>query len=246
MNLIIPEIKDLIIKKQNLEELLGDIAISPAIMSGDINTVKDLIKVYHQIFEKIDIDINDNSLFDGTKTIDTEDLPNILHTLSYTGLKDPLLGLHLLVTNFEKYIPPHIVTIVENICFQYESINVYDSELPLLLKRYKSLKKNIKIGVSISPNRQKEFKYILEHDYRALDLFDYIQIMTINPGRQGNEFMESTLEIIPIIRKFYPSIWIKLDGGINPKTLMDISTNGIEIIKNNIQEVSVGSYFLSK
>jgi len=65
-----------------------------------------------------------------------------------------------------------------------------------------------------------------------------IQIMTINPGRQGNPFMVESLKKIEQLRKLGYRNKIAVDGGVNLETIqMMISQNQIPDI------VCPGSYF---
>lgn len=52
-----------------------------------------------------------------------------------------------------------------------------------------------------------------------LPLIDGVQVMTINPGRQGSPFMRSQLSVIRELRKRHRSLWIAADGGMDLRTI---------------------------
>lgn len=230
-------------KIQKIKDFLPNIEIIPAILSAKHSEVKSLLKHFIGKFKKIDIDINDNSIIDGIKTIDSEDFIQILHE---TALEEdikilPLFSLHLMVGDHKKFLPPHVLKKINEICLQYESINFYDDDLPIALQKYRATNKKIVMSLSISPAHHKEFEYIMTHDTNRIKLFDKLQIMTVIPGKQGGNFLEKSLLIIPKIKSFLPELKIKIDGGVNSKMLLDISTESLEYL-NLIDEASVGSY----
>jgi len=89
---------------------------------------------------------------------------------------------------------------------------------------------NFEAGVSINP------------EGKATDLIqfvpycDFIQIMTIEPGAQGNPFLESRLSLSLEIRDLGYEGLIGVDGGMNFKTLPLVKKYPIEVL-------SVGSSF---
>ncbi len=87
--------------------------------------------------------------------------------------------------------------------------------------------KGLRPGVSLNPATPlKALKYILE------DL-DMVQLMTVNPGFEGQKFIPG---IIPKIRKLREKIdkkglevEIEVDGGIGPDTIQMVSSAGAEV-----------------
>ena len=105
-----------------------------------------------------------------------------------------------------------------------------ESDFPILplIKNIKAA--NIEAGVSINP------------EGKATDLVkffpycDFIQIMTIAPGVQGNPFLESRLGLSFEIRELGYDGLIGIDGGVNFKTIPLVKKYPIDVI-------SVGSSF---
>lgn len=85
-----------------------------------------------------------------------------------------------------------------------------------------------KVGIALNPeNEVKEIE-------RSINIFDHIQIYTVEPGRQSNPFLPKMLEKIKQIKKIGFGGTIGVDGGINKNTIK-------EVIKYPIDYLSVGS-----
>lgn len=83
-------------------------------------------------------------------------------------------------------------------------------------------------GISVNPEST------LTDLEKYLAWVDIVQIMTIEPGAQGNPFLKERLQLVTELRSTGFTGLIGLDGGINLET--------IEIVKNyKIDFVSVGS-----
>jgi ribulose-phosphate 3-epimerase len=64
----------------------------------------------------------------------------------------------------------------------------------------------------------------------VLDACNYVLAMTVMPGYGGQEFTESVLEKIRILRDLLPSTaMIEVDGGINDKTIARAAAAGAEM-----------------
>ncbi len=65
-----------------------------------------------------------------------------------------------------------------------------------------------------------------------LEYVDYVLIMSVNPGFGGQAFISNTLKKIRALRKLIQnkelSILIEVDGGVNEKTIGEISAAGVD------------------
>lgn len=101
-----------------------------------------------------------------------------------------------------------------------------DSEIHIhrTLQYIKSLGKGA--GIALNP-----LTSLSVLDY-SLDLVDVILIMTVNPGYGGQEFIESQLEKIRLVRKIIDKsgldISLEVDGGVNLKTAPGIISVGAD------------------
>lgn len=101
-----------------------------------------------------------------------------------------------------------------SISYHFESEKNHEN----LVKLIRS--KNSKAGIVISPSTKvSEVKTIIK-------LFDRIIIMAVKPGFSGSTFLKSTLKKIPQVKKINNKIEIVIDGGMNEKTINDVSKLG--------------------
>ena len=82
-------------------------------------------------------------------------------------------------------------------------------------------KKNIKVGIAINP---KDDIKILSSYY---NLIDYCLIMSVNPGKGGQKFME---EVLPKIKEIPKNILVGIDGGINENTIKKLNNYRVDVI----------------
>ena len=97
-------------------------------------------------------------------------------------------------------------------------------------------KKNIKVGLAINPGTP------IDSILSYLDQVDLILIMSVYPGRGGQEFIRDTehkLNKLNHIRKIiYLNYKIEVDGGINDKTINNVSDADIAVSGNYITSSS--------
>ena len=67
----------------------------------------------------------------------------------------------------------------------------------------------------------------------VLNLVDYVLIMSVNPGFGGQKFIPSSLEKLKSLRQMIDQqrsdILIEVDGGINEKTIAEVSRAGADV-----------------
>lgn len=83
---------------------------------------------------------------------------------------------------------------------------------------------NLKAGLVFNPDTP----ISVANDFAGLaDLF---LIMGVVPGKQGQAFIEKTLERIAELRKLLPNAIIEVDGGVNAQNIKAISEAGADLI----------------
>lgn len=175
------------------------------------------------------LDIMDGK-FVSNKTWRFIELKNILN--STNSLKD----VHLMVNNVKKYIKKYKKLKPEYITFHLEA-----TKTPL--KIINIIKKNgIKVGISIKPDTN------VEELRPYLSLIDLVLVMSVEPGRGGQEFITSSIDKINYLdnmrlKNNYKYV-IEVDGGINDTNYHLLKSNNVDIIvvgsfitnSNNYQE----------
>lgn len=171
-------------------------------------TMEDTIKKINETnAEYIHVDVMDGE-FVPNKSFIYNDVKEILKK---TNKK---LDIHLMVGNPLEYIleyknlNPEIITI-------HSEINKNIDDYIDLIKSY-----NIKVGLSIKP------KTSIETIEKYLDKIDNILIMSVEPGKGGQKFMDSILYKIDILEKLRAennyNYKISIDGGINEDTIVKV------------------------
>ena len=157
----------------------------------------------------IHLDIMDNE-FVNNETLDF----NTLRNYFYNNKKK--LDIHLMVNNVKLYTDIYSLLKPEYITFHIEVGNTLE-----LINYIKN--KRIKVGLAINPNTS------IESLKPFIDKIDLILIMSVQPGKGGQEFIENTLEKVKEIRKNNKDINISIDGGMNNITIQKAKEAGISM-----------------
>ena len=200
-------------------------------VSASFLSSRDLVKDL-KLLDLTDVDYIHLDIMDG-KFVSNKTMPysELKHISKYTSKR---LDVHLMVEDPEKYIPLYAALNTEYIVFHVE----VDKDITKLLKMIKQY--NIKAGLSIKPNTK------VSDLVPYLPYLDMVLVMSVEPGKGGQSFIEESEERIKEVRELLnsyniPAV-INVDGGINDKTvskcrLCDIVTSGSYIIgSDNFQQ----------
>ena len=177
--------------------------ISVSILN-EINNYKEAIKkVNESKSDYIHLDIMDSSFTEKSSFI-IDDFKNIEF--------DKKVDVHLMSNNLDKLIDEYSLFNPEIISFHYEVGNT---------RKYieKIKEKGIKVGLAINPDTDlNEVK-----DY--LNDIDILLIMSVIPGKGGQSYISSVTNKIKEAKKLQKEyrFLIEVDGGINDKTIKEIS-----------------------
>ncbi len=181
------------------------------------------LKSKYQITKQIealnasDCDLIHVDFMDGTFTSGSSLSLEEMHLNQFTKP----LEIHLMVANPEKYIdyckqfnPRHFIV-------HYETLkNPIDTII-------KITDNNMRMGLAINPETDiKAIKPLLKY-------VDMVLVMSVIPGKGGQNFIPNTVDKIKTLRKVYKGR-IEVDGGINDKTVM--------LVKNYVDSVVSGSF----
>ncbi len=214
-------------KKNKLLSYLPYTKIVPAILTSDPIVFKQRIKGLSMISDRVDIDIIDDSLIQGNVTLGLEEVMELLSEF------ETKVGIHFMTSHFDLELvrrSPKIENIVIEAKLMSEEEGFIDEILNMVLEQ----NRRVRIGISIDPDDS------IEEHLEVLKQFDFIQLMTVVPGKQGSPFEVPVLKNLPLL--FKENISVKLDGGINIENLDSLLPEERVLIKQ-VEEVSVGEYF---
>ncbi len=188
------------------------IKISTSILSYEDSNV--LLKLNQTDTDFIHIDVMDGKFVDPTAF-----LPEEIREVSNLSIKP--LDVHLMVEDIGKYIEFLSSLNVEMITFHYETMTKFD-----IADKIRSL--NIKCGISLKPSTD------IKKIFPILNKFDLVLIMSVDPGYSGQNFMDSSIERIKMLKEEINrqklNVLISVDGGVNESNAGECIKNGADIL----------------
>lgn len=200
--------------------------ISASILDIKEPKCEEVIKLSNLDIDYIHLDVMDG-IFVENKTYNFDELYNTIKAVSKP--KD----VHLMVSDVKKYIDKYAELNPEFITFHYEAVSGIDSVINYIRE------KNIKVGMSIKPSTS--ISEIIEY----LEYLDLILVMSVEPGKGGQTFIEDSLnkieQLYTLREKEKYNYLIEVDGGINNETIKkcskaDICVVGSYITKQDYKE----------
>ncbi len=188
--------------------------ISVSYLKSKYSKSETLKKIDESICDFLHVDLMDGK-YVAERNFTISDVINDLKNVSKP------LDIHLMVINPYEYIDELAKLKPDTITIHLDSTeNVIDTIF--LIKDY-----DIKVGIAINP----------DDDITIIDNYindiDYVLIMSVYPGRGGQEFIPRVLDKIPYL--YDKNVLIGIDGGINDKT--------IHLLKEyNIDRIISGSF----
>ena len=196
------------------------------LVSGSFLSDKLKPKEAINIFDKSDADYLHVDIMDGKFVLNkTYTIGDVIKFSSYTS---KMMDIHLMVKNPDKYIDELCMLNVNDIIFHYEAVK---NQMDVI----NHIKNNgVKAGVAINPETSPKVLFDL------LPFIDIVLVMTVEPGKSGQKFMESVLYKIDVLKKEidekgYKTL-ISVDGGVN-------ETN-IDLLKEKKVDILVSSSYL--
>ena len=176
--------------------------VAASILSIQDKIVEKIQELDHTSIDYLHLDIMDGK-FVPNKTWTVRNLQTML-----LGIRKPK-DIHFMVRDVMKYVDEYKVLQPEYMTFHYENGNIEE-----LIQYIHS--QNIKVGIALKPDTSVD--YLIPY----LDMVDLILVMTVEPGRGGQAFIEecaSKVNELKILRDYnHYSYVIEVDGGINEQT----------------------------
>ena len=166
--------------------------------------VDEVTKLSNLDVDYLHLDVMDG-IFVENKTFTYEEFYNI------TRFSSKPKDIHLMVSDVKRYIDEFSNLNPEFITFHYEAVSEVSSVINYIHE------KGIKVGMSIKPST--DISEIVDY----LDYLDLILVMSVEPGRGGQSFIEDSTKKIETLynlrEKQNYKYLIEVDGGINDKTI---------------------------
>lgn len=163
-----------------------------------------------RLFEYIQIDVMDGKLVDNKSFEDIEKINDLNLGLKYE--------LHLMIKNPLSEIKKwDKIKGVFRVIFHIEG----DDDPVKTIEKIKE--KGWQVGIALNPETP------LEKILPYSDMVDLILFMTVHPGKQGSKFTPEVGEKIKEFVKIKNRPLCAVDGSVNPNTIEEISSWGVEI-----------------
>lgn len=188
--------------------------IAPSILSADFSRLGEDVKaVEHAGADWIHIDVMDGRF-----------VPNItigpMITEAVRRVTELPLDVHLMIENPDQYIPDFAKAGADYISVHAETCPHLNRTIALIREH------GAKPGVALNPATPVG---VLEWVLEELDL---VLIMSVNPGFGGQSFITNSLDRIRLVKQMIAArqstAVIQVDGGVNAKTIKEISDAGVD------------------
>ncbi len=189
----------------------------PSLLEENLSQLSKRLKAISEITDWVHLDVCDG-LFVSSKTVAIEDL----HALGYPNNVE----LHLMVNNPREMVEDLSFIRAKRIVFH---TGTTDSDSAVIRDIQRG---GAKAGLAL------EYMTDTKSVEDALFAADFIVVMPIHAGRQGQQFHQEALELIQKIRVLVPNTPVEVDGAMNPETIPSVIGAGASII-------NVGSYLWS-
>lgn len=215
------------IKKIELIERFGFLPrIIPAILAITTNQFKDQIQKIKTVkpgFHWVQIDFMDN-IFVHNKTIPPDDIEDL--RITYSRKKEA----HLMVMYPMQWLKDLIKTGIDRIIFPLESKdNLLD-----VIEQIRGYAGHVQIGLALNPQTP------VSEAEGYLDKIDLVLLMSVEPGKQGQQFMPGVIDKIKELNKLRSrknNFIIEVDGGITTGVAKDL-------VEAGASNLVVGSHLL--
>jgi ribulose-phosphate 3-epimerase len=159
--------------------------------------------------ERVQVDFGDG-VFIPTKLLEPGEMDGLNPAFEWEA--------HLMVKEPKDFLDYQICGF-KTLIVHYEAFESADDLLKCLLE-IKSM--GFKTGVAINPNTKVEVLSNISAD-------QYL-VMSVVPGKQGQSFLEETIERVKELRKLMPNAIIEVDGGINIDNAKKAAEAGANLI----------------
>lgn len=182
--------------------------IIPAILAKDEKEFKRKIEMVTDLCDTVQIDVMDGKFVNNTTFADTQEIERMNLPMEFE--------VHLMVEDPEAHLDAWSVAGCKRALVHAESVE----DLADALKSVHAY--GMEPGISINPKTE------LSEIEDAIEFAEVVQIMGVEPGFMGQEFIPETTDRVAELREKYPDLIIEVDGGVSDKTAAELADAGAD------------------
>ena len=197
------------------------VEVSASILSiENENAIQALYNLEAAKIDYFHIDVMDGEFVQNNTTSKMVEYCEYLNSISNLPL-----DVHLMVKDVERYISSFMIFEPNIITFHLEAAENKEQ----ILEWIKMIKEgNVRVGISVKPDTK------IEEIEEFLPLIHLVLVMTVEPGKGGQELIPKTVQKIHALKQYIKDndieIDIEADGGINPQTVQEVKRAGADIV----------------
>lgn len=147
------------------------------------------------------------------------------------------IDVHLMVTNIKEYVDSYSIFNPNIITFHYEACKD-DTEVDKYIEQIKG--RECKVGLAIKPNTD------IEKIVKFLPKINLLLIMSVEPGKGGQKFINSTVQKIKYAKAKIDELGldteIEVDGGIDLENSKEVKEAGATMLVSGTAIISSKDY----
>ena len=184
------------------------------------NTIQTLYNLETAKIDYFHIDVMDGEFVENNTVSKMTEYCEYLSSISNLPL-----DVHLMVKDVPSYISSFLVFEPNIITFHLESAKDKEQAMEWI----KLIKENnVRVGISVKPDTK------IEEVAEFLPFVHLVLVMTVEPGKGGQELIPKTVEKIRALKKYVQDkqieVDIEADGGINLETVAYVKEAGADLI----------------
>ena len=183
--------------------------IIPAILTNDVEDLKNKLEQLAGLVDWVQIDFMDN-IFVPNQSIGVAELKQVSHAFN--------LEAHLMVEQPEKYFHDCLEAGFKRVIFHVECC----PDLDFIFKEAASY--DFEIGMALNPETP------LEHVLPYLNKVKMVLFLTVHPGFQGQEFIVEVLDKVKSLKESHPEILLAIDGGLTLENIQLAASSGADYL----------------